>query len=144
MEENEAAGRGEAREMSLLMDEQNDKSFHQTATDPDTTTSPSCSACSRQGIMRGVKDNLVMILTLLGVILGFLVGFGVSRTRPSDTVIMWLGTWHNNFHPLEVVARKPQLKIRITEIKTWPIIPTLLFNHDNRAEPINVDQCNML
>ncbi|XP_069133834.1 excitatory amino acid transporter 1-like isoform X1 [Argopecten irradians] len=38
-----------------------------------------------------VKDNLLVVTTLLGVAVGFAIGFGVRATNPSDDDLMWLG-----------------------------------------------------
>ncbi|XP_033753486.1 excitatory amino acid transporter 1-like [Pecten maximus] len=38
-----------------------------------------------------VKDNLLVVTTLLGVAVGFAIGFGVRETKPSDDDLMWLG-----------------------------------------------------
>ncbi|KAK7090285.1 hypothetical protein V1264_010100 [Littorina saxatilis] len=37
------------------------------------------------------KENAVLLLTLLGVVLGFAIGFGVRELHPSDDAIMWIG-----------------------------------------------------
>ncbi|WAR27250.1 EAA3-like protein [Mya arenaria] len=39
-----------------------------------------------------VKENALLVLTLVGVSLGIGLGFAVRETNPSDTTLMWLGT----------------------------------------------------
>ena len=38
-----------------------------------------------------LKENAVLVLTLIGVVLGFAVGFGVRELNPSDDALMWIG-----------------------------------------------------
>lgn len=38
-----------------------------------------------------LKQNAVLLLTLLGVVLGFAIGFGVRELNPSDDALMWIG-----------------------------------------------------
>lgn len=44
-----------------------------------------------QRIWGHVKHNSLLILTLVGVIVGFGIGFGVRTSNPSDTALMWIG-----------------------------------------------------
>ena len=46
---------------------------------------------SREELFLVLKQNGLMILTLLGVVLGFGLGFGLRRYDLSDTALMWLG-----------------------------------------------------
>ena len=38
-----------------------------------------------------LKENLLVILTLIGVGIGLLVGFTVAPTKPSASALMWIG-----------------------------------------------------
>jgi hypothetical protein len=38
-----------------------------------------------------LKDNLLLILTIVGIILGFIIGFAIRQLEPSEDAIMWLG-----------------------------------------------------
>ena len=38
-----------------------------------------------------LRRNLLLLLTVLGVIVGFGIGFGVRPSKPSDTALMWIG-----------------------------------------------------
>lgn len=38
-----------------------------------------------------MMDNLLLVLTLVGVILGFAVGFGFKAADPSPDALMWIG-----------------------------------------------------
>ena len=40
-----------------------------------------------------VQRNLLLLLTIVGVLVGFGIGFGVRPTNPSTTAIMWIGTY---------------------------------------------------
>lgn len=42
-------------------------------------------------ILEHVKRNLLLLLTVVGVIVGFGIGFGVRPAKPSDTALMWIG-----------------------------------------------------
>ena len=42
-------------------------------------------------ILEHVKRNLLLLLTVVGVIVGFGIGFGVKPAKPSDTALMWIG-----------------------------------------------------
>ena len=46
---------------------------------------------SKEELFLVLKQNGLMILTLLGVVLGFGLGFGLRRYDLSDTALMWLG-----------------------------------------------------
>ncbi|KAL3846709.1 hypothetical protein ACJMK2_017676 [Sinanodonta woodiana] len=57
-----------------------------------STSSSSTSSWRRKGgCIRFLKRNSLLLLTILGVVLGFALGFSVRETRPSETVLMWLG-----------------------------------------------------
>ncbi|KAK3580084.1 hypothetical protein CHS0354_001218 [Potamilus streckersoni] len=59
-----------------------------------TSSSSSSSMSSRrrkEGCVRFLKKNLLLLLTIFGVVLGFALGFSVREAHPSETVIMWLG-----------------------------------------------------
>ena len=51
------------------------------------------SKCGRlgQGIKNWVMENLLLVLTLVGVLLGFAVGFGFRTMRPTADALMWIG-----------------------------------------------------
>ena len=38
-----------------------------------------------------VKQNLLLLSTIVGVSMGFVVGFSVRPARPSEDTLMWLG-----------------------------------------------------
>ena len=38
-----------------------------------------------------LKKNLLMVFTLTGIILGFIIGFTTRLTNPSDLIILWIG-----------------------------------------------------
>ncbi|XP_076454161.1 excitatory amino acid transporter-like [Babylonia areolata] len=38
-----------------------------------------------------LRENLVLLLTLVGVLLGFAIGFGVRELNPSEDTLMWIG-----------------------------------------------------
>ncbi len=38
-----------------------------------------------------IWKDLVLFLTFVGIIIGFVVGISIRETDPSDDVIMWLG-----------------------------------------------------
>lgn len=42
-------------------------------------------------IKKWMMDNLLLVLTLVGVILGFAVGFGFKAANPSPDALMWIG-----------------------------------------------------
>lgn len=42
-------------------------------------------------IKKWMLDNLLLVLTLVGVILGFVVGFGFREAHPSEDALMWIG-----------------------------------------------------
>lgn len=52
-------------------------------TDKDPGRSAPCSTL--------LKQNAVLFLTLIGVVLGFAVGFGVREAKPSSDALMWIG-----------------------------------------------------
>lgn len=37
------------------------------------------------------RNNLLVILTVLGVIFGFIIGFGVRAASPSEDALIWTG-----------------------------------------------------
>lgn len=39
---------------------------------------------------KGLKDNIFTILTLIGVALGFGIGFGVAPLNPSQQTVTWI------------------------------------------------------
>jgi len=43
-------------------------------------------------VRRAAKQNLLLILTLVGVALGLGIGFAIRGASPSEDVLMWLGT----------------------------------------------------
>lgn len=47
---------------------------------------PSASSCRAL-----LQENAMLLLTLLGVVLGFALGFGVREARPSSDALMWIG-----------------------------------------------------
>ncbi|KAK7484827.1 hypothetical protein BaRGS_00023870 [Batillaria attramentaria] len=44
-----------------------------------------------RGIRRYLKENAVLLLTFIGVVVGFAVGFGVRELDPSPDALMWIG-----------------------------------------------------
>lgn len=42
-------------------------------------------------VKRVLMENLLLVTTMLGVFLGFVVGFAVRETHPSESALMWLG-----------------------------------------------------
>lgn len=38
-----------------------------------------------------IMNNLLLVLTLLGVVLGYFIGFGTRKTNPTKNALMWLG-----------------------------------------------------
>ena len=42
-------------------------------------------------IGKTLTDNLLFVLTIAGILVGFAVGFGVRELQPSEDVIMWIG-----------------------------------------------------
>ncbi|XP_064635549.1 excitatory amino acid transporter-like [Lineus longissimus] len=38
-----------------------------------------------------LKDNLLLILTIVGIVLGFIIGFAIRPLEPSEDALMWLG-----------------------------------------------------
>ena len=40
-----------------------------------------------------MKENIVLFLTLAGVVLGFAIGFGVRELNPTADALMWIGQW---------------------------------------------------
>ncbi|KAL4225725.1 hypothetical protein ACF0H5_016414 [Mactra antiquata] len=44
-----------------------------------------------ESVMGFVKRNLLVILTIVGVIFGLALGFGVREARPSTDAVMWIG-----------------------------------------------------
>ncbi len=44
----------------------------------------------KEKFIKGVKDNLFTILTLVGVIIGFGIGLGVGTTKPTAVTIDWI------------------------------------------------------
>ena len=51
------------------------------------------SKCRRfiTGTKRWMNENLLLVLTLVGVLLGFAVGFGFREANPSEDALMWIG-----------------------------------------------------
>lgn len=45
----------------------------------------------KNAIFRIFKNNLLVILTIIGVIFGLALGFGIREASPSDDAIMWIG-----------------------------------------------------
>lgn len=39
-------------------------------------------------------NNLLLVLTLVGVVMGFLIGFGARQTNPTENALMWLGMYY--------------------------------------------------
>ncbi|KAK7484828.1 hypothetical protein BaRGS_00023871 [Batillaria attramentaria] len=46
---------------------------------------------SRGGCNKYLKENAVLLLTLIGVVLGFAIGFGIRELKPSKDALMWIG-----------------------------------------------------
>ena len=38
-----------------------------------------------------IKSNLLVLLTLVGVIVGFVAGLGLKELHPSKDAVMWIG-----------------------------------------------------
>lgn len=41
--------------------------------------------------LKTIKRNLLVILTIVGVVVGLIVGFSVREANPSADAIMWIG-----------------------------------------------------
>ena len=59
--------------------------------------------CARKKFWRKlrskIKENLLLLLTLCGVLVGFGLGFGLRRYELSDSGLMWLGKYMYTFEP---------------------------------------------
>ena len=42
-------------------------------------------------IVNTLKQDWVLILTVVGIIVGFIVGLAIRPANPSDDVLMWIG-----------------------------------------------------
>ena len=42
-------------------------------------------------IVDTLKQDWVLILTVVGIIVGFIVGLAIRPANPSDDVLMWIG-----------------------------------------------------
>ena len=49
-------------------------------------------------ILRLLRKRLLAILTILGILLGFAIGFGVRNLKLSDNAIMWIGKFAYGLH----------------------------------------------
>lgn len=45
----------------------------------------------RRGARVYLQQNAVLLLTLLGVVIGFAIGFGVRELKPSGDALLWIG-----------------------------------------------------
>ena len=41
--------------------------------------------------VKGLLDNMLLVSTIVGVFVGFGLGFAVRTTHPSEDALMWLG-----------------------------------------------------
>ncbi|XP_052782586.1 excitatory amino acid transporter-like [Mya arenaria] len=76
--------------------------------------------CAR--IIAVVKENALLVLTLVGVALGIGLGFAVRETNPSDTALMWLGL-------------PGQLYLRLLKMMIVPLIVTSVISGTASLEP---------
>ncbi|XP_070536178.1 excitatory amino acid transporter-like [Ptychodera flava] len=65
---------------------------------------PRC-VCSRKCVVKAIKDNLLLILTLVGVVVGFIIGVVAKGADPSNDAIMWVNM------PGELFLRGLQLAV---------------------------------
>ena len=49
----------------------------------------------RLRIRRALVENLLFVLTIGGIVVGFAVGFGVRELKPSKEAITWIGKQFN-------------------------------------------------
>ena len=56
--------------------------------EPDTRAGRSATSCKAI-----LAENAVLLLTLVGVVLGFAIGFGVRELEPSQDALMWIGMY---------------------------------------------------
>ena len=45
----------------------------------------------KESVLATVKNNLLVILTIVGVMFGLALGFGIREANLSDDAIMWIG-----------------------------------------------------
>lgn len=45
----------------------------------------------REKCLEIVKANLLVLLTLVGAAIGFIIGVIVRNTNPTDSTLMWVG-----------------------------------------------------
>ena len=57
----------------------------------DTTPPQEHGSCEK--VWHSVKGHALIIMTLVGVLAGFLIGFAVRTVDPSDTALTWLGSY---------------------------------------------------
>ncbi|XP_074660429.1 excitatory amino acid transporter-like [Tubulanus polymorphus] len=59
----------------------------------DDKKKPSCCTCdcSKDNIIKNLKENLLLILTAVGIVFGFIIGFVVRPYKPSPDALMWIG-----------------------------------------------------
>lgn len=75
-------------------------------------------------IVRFLLKNWFMVTTILGVIVGFLVGFHLNQSKPSEQTKLWLGTLPS-FLPLIHnlnVAMPGKIYIRLLQLTILPMI----------------------
>jgi len=48
---------------------------------------------NKRSCLQLLKENLLVVTTLLGAAVGFSIGFGVRSLQPSEDAIMWIGKY---------------------------------------------------
>ena len=44
-----------------------------------------------QAIKAGIKKNMLLVLSIIGIVVGFTMGFAIRPLHPSADAIMWIG-----------------------------------------------------
>ncbi|OWF50777.1 putative sodium-dependent excitatory amino acid transporter glt-3 [Mizuhopecten yessoensis] len=78
-----------------------------------------------------IKDNLLVVTTLLGVGVGFAVGFGVRATNPTDDDLMWLG----------IIG---ELYLRMLKMMIVPLIVTSVISGTATLDPKSNGKISMV
>lgn len=47
--------------------------------------------CLASKITKFIGDNLMLILTFAGILVGFSLGFGIREANPSKDALLWIG-----------------------------------------------------
>ena len=64
------------------------------------------SFCSK--FHRVMRDQILFVLTILAVVIGFVVGFGIREIEPSSDVVDWLGLlkYSISYHIFELDSQR--------------------------------------